>query len=93
MKVEGRWDVLGIDLIGPFKVILKDSKHVITMTDLFTKWLVGYPRNGKSGPISPRVVANMIHTYGPSLKITDQGRQFVNEVNKRELCCRKLIMW
>ena len=86
IKVEGRWDVLGIDLIGPFKVTAEDSKYVITMTDLFTKWVVAYPLKDKSGPSVARAIVKMVHTYGPPLKIiTDQGREFVNEVNKRQL--------
>lgn len=52
------------------------------MTDLFTKWVVAYPLKDKSGASVARAIVDMIYTYGPPVKIiTDQGREFINEVN------------
>lgn len=82
INVTGRWEVLGVDLIGPLKVTAKLNKYVITITDLFTKWVVAYPLKDKSGPSVGKALVKMFHTYGPPVKmITDQGREFVNQVN------------
>ncbi|KAG0693744.1 Gypsy retrotransposon integrase-like protein 1 [Chionoecetes opilio] len=43
IKTGGRWDVLGIDLVGPFTETADKNKYIITMTDLFTKWGGGIP--------------------------------------------------
>lgn len=51
------------------------------MTDLYTKWVVAYPLQDKRGPTIAKAIMAMIYTHGPPLKIlTDQGREFVNEV-------------
>lgn len=77
--------MLGIDLIGPFKETDKGNKYIITITDLFTKWVVAYPLKDKSGLSVARAILKMIYTHGPPVRIiTDQGREFVNEVNIRE---------
>ncbi len=84
IKVEGRWEVLGVDLIGPFTMTAKGNRYVITMTDLFTKWVVAYPLKDKTGASVAKAIVKMIYTQGPPVKIiTDQGREFVNEVNIR----------
>lgn len=86
IRAKGRWDVLGIDLVGPFKETQQKNKYIITVTDLFTKWVVAYPLQDKSGPSVARAIVKMIYTYGPPLSIiTDQGREFVNEVNIMQL--------
>ena len=73
---------MGVDLIGPLPLTTKGNKYVITITDLFTKWVVAYPLSDKSGPSVARALVKMFHTHGPPSKImTDQGREFVNEVN------------
>lgn len=78
--------MLGIDLVGPFDETKGKNKYVITMTDLFTKWAVAYPLQYKSGPSVARAIVKMIYTYGLPLRlIADQGREFVIEVNIRQL--------
>lgn len=82
IKVEGRWEVLSVGLIGPLRETADSNKYIITMTDMFTKWVVAHPLRDKSGASAARAIINMIHTYGPPLNIiTNLGREFVNEVN------------
>lgn len=82
IKPKGRWDVLSMDLIGPLTLTPRGNKYIITLTDLYTKWIVAYPLQDKSGPSVAVAIMNMVHTHGPPLKIvTDQGRDFVNEVS------------
>jgi len=76
-----RWEILGIDLIGPFPVTPQSHKYVCTMTDLFTKWVFARPVSSKSAASVADVLLQLVYSYGPPRKmITDQGREFVNQV-------------
>ncbi|KAG7156972.1 Gypsy retrotransposon integrase-like protein 1-like 2 [Homarus americanus] len=91
IKPEGRWSVLCMGLIGPLHETQQDHKYIITMTDLFTKWVVAYPLTYKSGPCVAQAIVNMIHTHGPPHQIiTNQGHEFVDEVNKSILSLFKV---
>ena len=71
-----------MDLMGPFNITVKNNKYVITMMDLFTKWVVAYPLKHKSAPSVARTIMKMVYTHGPPVKIiTNKGKTFVNEVN------------
>lgn len=73
IKPEGRWDVLGMDLIGPLPITPSGHTYIITMTDLYTKWVVAYPLKDKIGPSVAMAIMTMIYTFGPPLRIiTDQ---------------------
>ncbi|XP_045135274.1 SCAN domain-containing protein 3-like [Portunus trituberculatus] len=83
IKPEGRWDVLSMDLIGPLTVTPRGNKYIITITDLYTKGVMAYPLKDKSAPCVAMAIMEIIYTYGPPLKIiTDQEKEFVNELNK-----------
>uniref|UniRef100_A0A8C1W6U3 Gypsy retrotransposon integrase-like protein 1 n=1 Tax=Cyprinus carpio TaxID=7962 RepID=A0A8C1W6U3_CYPCA len=43
IKVKEPWEVVGMDLIGPLKKNIKDHQYVITVTELFTKWVIAEP--------------------------------------------------
>lgn len=78
--------MLGVDLIGPLKMTAKQNKYIITMTDLFTKWVVAHPLPDKTGASVAKAIVKVFHTYGPPLRIvTDQGKEFVNEVTIRRI--------
>jgi Integrase core domain len=83
IKVAERWDTLGIDLIGPFTKTKQGFVYVITMTDLFTKWVVAKPICDKSAASVATVLVDTFYIHGPPRKIiSDQGREFVNAVMK-----------
>jgi hypothetical protein len=87
IRVTDRWEVLGMDLIGPFHETSSGHKYVLTMTDLFTKWIVAKPIPDKGAAAVAEVVLSTFYLFGPPRRIiTDQGREFVNEV-----CCNKLM--
>ena len=78
--------------MGPFGKTSKGNRYIITMTDLFTKWVVVYPLKDKSGASVAKAITKMIYTFGPPVKIiTDQGREFVNKVNAREILLFELM--
>ena len=76
-----RWEILGIDLIGPLPATEAGHKHVCTVTDLFTKWVFARPVKSKSSADVADVILELIYSYGPPTKIiSDRGGEFVNEV-------------
>lgn len=70
-----------MDLIGPLKKTMKDHQYVLTVTDLFTKWVIAEPlKCGSSTEVAEALVSNL-YKFGMVRKIiTDRGRAFVNEV-------------
>jgi IS30 family transposase len=55
---------------------------VLTMTDLFTKWIVARPIPNKTSSAVAEVLVDTFYTFGPPRRIiSDQGREFVSQVN------------
>ncbi|KAG7461583.1 hypothetical protein MATL_G00192640 [Megalops atlanticus] len=83
IAVSEPWSVLGMDLIEPLPTTPSGYKYALTMTDLFTKWVIAEPLRNKSAADVATAVVNKLFDFGLVDKIiTDQGREFVNEVNK-----------
>lgn len=56
-------------------------RYILTATDLFTKWVVAKPLQTKTAAEVSKKISNILFDYGLVDKIiTDQGREFVNEV-------------
>ncbi|KAA8582361.1 hypothetical protein FQN60_009101 [Etheostoma spectabile] len=71
-----------MDLIGPLKKTLKDHQYVLTVTDLFTKWVIAVPLKFASSTEVAEALVPKLCTFGMVRKIiTDRGRAFVNELN------------
>lgn len=75
------WDTIGVDLIGPLPLTSRGNKYIITVSDYFSKWpeATALPDKGAVG------VAEFLYKcftrHGCCrVKITDQGREFVNKV-------------
>ncbi|KAJ8352213.1 hypothetical protein SKAU_G00236890 [Synaphobranchus kaupii] len=53
----------------------------MTMTDLYTKWVVAEPLRSKTASEVSAALVNKLYTFGMVRKIiTDQGKEFVNQV-------------
>uniref|UniRef100_A0A8C6VT99 Integrase catalytic domain-containing protein n=1 Tax=Nothobranchius furzeri TaxID=105023 RepID=A0A8C6VT99_NOTFU len=83
IQVQGAWSVLGIDLIGPLPTTAKGKRFILTATDLFTKWVVAKSLYTKTATEVSKKIVNILLDFGLVERIiTDQGREFVNEVNR-----------
>jgi hypothetical protein len=79
------FDIVGLDLFGPFKVSNAGNKTCLTITDHFSHWveLVPLP-NETAAVVADAFFNNWICRYGcPKRVITDQGVQFVSDVFAR----------
>ncbi|KAL3973850.1 calcitonin receptor-like [Sarotherodon galilaeus] len=81
-KVKEPWEVLGMDLIGPLPETRLGNRYVLTMTDLFTKWVIAEPLKSKTAAEVSAIMTSKLYTFGMVRKIiTDQGKEFVNQLN------------
>jgi len=70
-----------LDLIGPLRETANENKYVMTMTDLYTKWVAAEPLTSKTAAEVSAAVVKKMYTFGMVRKIiTDQGKEFVNQV-------------
>lgn len=77
------WDLIGIDLMGPFPQTPRGCKYILTATCLFSKWVEAEPIMDKSSESVFEVLLNIFERWGlPRRIITDQGKEFNNQVSK-----------
>uniref|UniRef100_A0A3B3CMC3 Gypsy retrotransposon integrase-like protein 1 n=1 Tax=Oryzias melastigma TaxID=30732 RepID=A0A3B3CMC3_ORYME len=83
IQVQEAWSVLRMDLIGPLPTTAKGKRFILTATDLFTKWVVAKSLYTKTATEVSRKIVNIMCDFGLVERIiTDQGQEFVNEVNR-----------
>ncbi|XDV25539.1 hypothetical protein PO909_029445 [Leuciscus waleckii] len=83
IKVTKAWNVIGMDLMGPFPTSPQGNIYVLTMTDLFTKWVFAKSLTCKTTVEVAKRVLQAFNAYGLVERIiTDQGREFVNQLNE-----------
>lgn len=73
--------MVGMDLIGPLRATANKNQYILTMTDLYTKWVVAEALQTKSGTEVATAIVNKLYLFGMVRKvITKQEIAFVNEV-------------
>lgn len=86
---ENVWSQVGMDLIGPLPQTERGHCYIVAMTDYFTKFPVASPLKHKSAAEVAQFFLDTICEFGCiETLITDQGREFVNELN--DIICAKL---
>ncbi|XP_072558104.1 uncharacterized protein [Paramormyrops kingsleyae] len=82
IKVEEAWDVLGLDLIGPLPETARHNKFVLTMTDMYTKWVIADPLQSKTVNEVSLAITTKLCMFGMVRHIiTDQDKEFIKELN------------
>ena len=84
MKVVPKpWYLIGIDLIEAPTTSNKGNKYLLTQTDYFTKYVEAVPLLDKSAASVAKALFSTFCRHGaPVHVISDQGREFVNQVNQ-----------
>ena len=78
---------VGIDILGPFPVTLRDNRYVIVFMDYFTKWpeAIGIP-DMTAETVTNVFITHWVSKYGVPYEIhSDQGRNFEAAVFKQML--------
>lgn len=77
------WNQIGIDLVGPLPETVRGNKYIVTVTDYFSKWPEAAPLPDKTALGVADFLYSLFCRHGwPSIVLSDQGREFVNEVSR-----------
>uniref|UniRef100_A0A7M4FGQ9 Gypsy retrotransposon integrase-like protein 1 n=1 Tax=Crocodylus porosus TaxID=8502 RepID=A0A7M4FGQ9_CROPO len=88
VKVESPWEVLGLDVHGPFPETSRSNTHVLTVTDHFSKWVEAVPLQKKDALSVAKALATIFYRFGAAKNIyCSQSWDFCDEVS-RHLCER-----
>ena len=87
VQTKQRWEILSLDLSGPFPLSNYDNKYLLTAVDLFTKFTILIPiPNMKAITVARAVLRNVIAHFGVPLNIlTDRGGSFESQI-LQQLC-------
>lgn len=77
---------IALDIMGPLLKTQKAHKHILVITDYFTKLAEAYPRVDQEASTIADFLIDFICHFGLPLQIhSDQGRQFQTNLF-REMC-------
>ena len=81
------WQVLAVDLCGPFPKTPRGNTQILVMTDHFTRWCDAIPiPDGKADTVASVLDERVFSYFGVPEEIhSDQGRQFESQLFQ-ELC-------
>ena len=80
IPITGLWNLWGVDLIGPLTLTPRGNRYIIVATDYFSKWPEAAPLQNKEAITVAHFMYSLYCRFGASDIITDQGREFINEV-------------
>ena len=76
--------IVGIDLIDAGNVSAKGNRYLLTMTDYFSKYVEAIPLPDNSAvSVSKGLYKAYCRHRAPAHIISDQGREFVNQLGQR----------
>ena len=76
------WYLVGIDLLDAHKVTASGNRYIITQTDYFSKYVEAMPLPEKTaGSVAKALFQTFCRHGAPVHIISDQGREFVNQVS------------
>ncbi|KAG7476890.1 hypothetical protein MATL_G00087580 [Megalops atlanticus] len=88
IKVEAPWEILGIDLFGPFQETSRGNTNVVIITDYLSKWVEAFPIQKRDSLSVARCISSAVYRFGSVKTIfCSQSVDFCNEVTKH-LCDR-----
>lgn len=75
------WEVLALDLMGPYPRTARGKTGILVVTDLFTRWVEAFPiPEATSGRILNLLRTEVFSRYGyPRCILTDNGSQFTSK--------------
>ena len=76
------WHTIGVDLIGPLPQTAQGNKYIVTASCFFSKWPEAAALPDKTAVGIAEFLFKCFTRFGCcEVKITDQGREFVNHVS------------
>ncbi|XP_069038026.1 gypsy retrotransposon integrase-like protein 1 isoform X2 [Lepisosteus oculatus] len=88
IKVEAPWEILGINIFGPFPETKRDNTYVVVITDYLSKWVEAVPIQKKDSLSVARCISSTFYRFGSAKTVfCCQSTEFCEEVTK--LLCDK----
>ncbi|KAJ8005864.1 hypothetical protein DPEC_G00122340 [Dallia pectoralis] len=88
IKVDAPWEILGIDIFGPFPETQRGNSSVVIITDYLSKWVEAFPIQKRDALSVARCISTSIYRFGAAKTIVStQSVEFCDEVAKH-LCDR-----
>ncbi|XP_041083285.1 uncharacterized protein zgc:113436 [Polyodon spathula] len=83
IKVEAPWEILGIEVLGPFPQSRRGNTSVLVITDYFSKWVEAIPIQKKESMSVAQCMASSFYRFGAAKTVfCCQSREFCDEVTK-----------
>ena len=81
------WEIVSIDICGPFPVSERSNRFIITMVDHFSKYSEAFcVPNHRADTVAREIMHGWVARYGTPLKLlSDMGPEFESEL-MQELC-------
>ncbi|XP_054629462.1 gypsy retrotransposon integrase-like protein 1 [Dunckerocampus dactyliophorus] len=81
IKVDAPWDIVGIDVIGPFPETQQGNTHVAVLIDYFSKWPEAFPVQKTDAVSVARCISKCMSRFGaPKTMVCTQSEDFCDEV-------------
>ena len=92
IKCSYPFELIGMDIVGPFKTSKNGNRYILTLIDYFTNWVEAAPIKTQNAEDVADALCNLIITrHGcPSKILTDQGTQFTSALIAR--LCKKFMI-
>ena len=76
------WEMLGMDLMGPFPRSSSRNVYLLVFVDYYSKWVELFPlRNATAESISRILIQEIVTRWGiPEYILSDRGSQFVSSI-------------
>ena len=84
IPVEGPFDRVAVDVLGPFPISENGNKYVVIFTDYFTKWPEAFAVKNADAPTTAKLFVEQIlcRHSAPRKLLSDRGKNFLSKVVK-----------
>ena len=91
--VGGRFELVGMDLVGPLPLSSRNNRYLLTITDYWTRWCDAIPiPNKESRTVAHAFMTRWVAQHGAPMSIlTDQGKEFNSKLFAD--CCNLMDTW
>ena len=78
----GPWETISIDIVGPLPVDGKSNRFIVTMMDVYSRYLIAIPvRNHRASMVSRCLYESVVAYFGaPRSILSDRGTEFTSMI-------------
>ena len=78
----GPWETVSIDIVGPLPVDGKSHRYIVTMMDVYSRYLIAAPvKNHKASTVSRCLYESVVAYFGaPRSILSDRGTEFTGMI-------------